>query len=64
MRELSRRLLLTIAMAAAVGAERRPEDVSAGSETDPAIASIVDSVLNDLRPRIVEEISRKLGKRK
>jgi len=51
-------------MAAAAGAERRPEDVSAGSESDPAIASIVDSVLNDLRPRIVEEISRKLGKRK
>jgi len=52
------------AMAAAVGAERRPEDVPAGSESDPAIASIVDSVLNDLRPKIVEEISRKLGKRK
>lgn len=52
------------AMAAAVGAERRHEDVPAGSESDPAIASIVDSVLNDLRPKIVEEISRKLGKRK
>ena len=52
------------AMAAAVGAERSPEDVSSGSESDPAIASIVDSVLNDLRPKIVEEISRKLGKRK
>lgn len=54
------------AMAAAVGAERRPEDVPSGSESDsdPAIASIVDSVLNDLRPKIVEEISRKLGKKK
>ncbi len=52
------------AMAAAVGAERRPEDAMADSESDPAIASIVDSVLNDLRPKIVEEISRKLGKRK
>lgn len=52
------------AMAAAVGAERRPEDVLSGSESDPAIASIVDSVLNDLRPKIVEEISRKLGKRR
>jgi CheY-like chemotaxis protein len=52
------------AMAAAVGAERRPEDASSGSGSDPAIASIVDSVLNDLRPKIVEEISRKLGKRK
>jgi trimeric autotransporter adhesin len=52
------------AMAAAVGAERRSEDATSGSESDPAIASIVDSVLNDLRPKIVEEISRKLGKRK
>ena len=56
--------MIGTAMAAAVGAERRPEDVPAGSESDPAIASIVDSVLNDLRPKIVEEISRKLGKRK
>jgi hypothetical protein len=51
------------AMAVAAGAESNPEEI-AKDESDPAIASIVDSVLADLRPKIVEEISRKLGKRK
>jgi CheY-like chemotaxis protein len=51
------------AMAVAAGAEKSPEDAS-DSESDPAIASIVDSVLADLRPKIVEEITRKLGKKK
>jgi CheY-like chemotaxis protein len=38
------------------------ETVTASSGTDPkAIASIVDSVLAELRPRIVEEIARKLA---
>lgn len=32
-------------------------------ETDPDVASIVDSVLANLRPKIVQEISRKLGKK-
>jgi CheY-like chemotaxis protein len=51
------------AMAVAAGAEKAPEDSSA--ESDPAaIASIVESVLADLRPKIVEEISRKMGKKK
>ena len=50
------------AMAVAAGAEKRPEEASADS--DPEISSIVDSVLADLRPKIVEEISRKLGKKK
>ncbi len=50
------------AMAAAAGAEKSPEAASA--EESPEIASIVDSVLADLRPKIVEEISRKLGKKK
>ena len=45
------------AMAAAVGAEKAPDD-------GPEIASIVDSVLADLRPKIVEEISKKLKKKK
>jgi len=50
-------------MAVAAGAEKTPE--SAASESDPAaIASIVDSVLADLRPKIFEEISRKMGKKK
>jgi hypothetical protein len=52
------------AMAVAAGAESTPEQIAAASESDPAIASIVDSVLADLRPKIVEEISRKLGKKK
>ena len=49
------------AMAVAAGAEKAPE---AAPDDDPAIASIVDSVLADLRPKIVEEISRKLRKKK
>jgi hypothetical protein len=51
------------AMAVAAGAEKTPEEVPAATES-PEIASIVDSVLADLRPKIVEEISRKLGKKK
>jgi two-component system chemotaxis response regulator CheY len=50
------------AMAVAAGAEKTPEP--ADSQSDPAaIASIVDSVLADLRPKIFEEISRKMGKK-
>ena len=52
------------AMAVAVGAEHNPEEAKASPESDPEISSIVDSVLADLRPKIVEEISRKLGKKK
>lgn len=53
------------AMAVAAGAEKSPADASADSESDPeAIANIVDSVLADLRPKIFEEISRKMGKKK
>jgi CheY-like chemotaxis protein len=52
------------AMAVAAGAEKSPEEAFADATSDPAIASIVDSVLADLRPKIVEEISRKLGKMK
>ena len=52
------------AMAVAAGAEHHAEDAGK-SEPEPAeIASIVDSVLADLRPKIFEEISRKLGKKK
>ena len=53
------------AMAAAAGAERAPDDVSAPTASDPTeIANIVDSVLADLRPKIVAEISKKIGKKK
>jgi CheY-like chemotaxis protein len=47
------------AMAAAAAAESTPVP---GAAADPsAIASIVDSVLADLRPKIVEEIAKKLA---
>ena len=51
------------AMAVAAGAEKAPEEAPAESESDD-IANIVDSVLADMRPKIVQEISRKLGKKK
>ena len=54
----------TAAMAVAAGAEGKPEDANTNLDSDPEIASIVDSVLADMRPKIVEEIARKLGKKK
>ena len=51
------------AMAVAAGAENKPEEVAA-LDSDPEISSLVDSVLADMRPKIVEEIARKLGKKK
>ena len=51
------------AMAVAAGAEKAPAEVSDEGES-AEIASIVDSVLADMRPKIVEEISRKLKKKK
>jgi len=54
------------AMAVAAGAEKLVQEASAASpNSDPtAIASIVESVLADLRPKIVEEISKKLSRDK
>jgi two-component system chemotaxis response regulator CheY len=53
------------ARAVAAGAEKTPEEASASAESEAeGIASIVDSVLADLRPKIFEEISRKMGKKK
>jgi hypothetical protein len=52
------------AKAVAAGAEGSSAEVPVDPESDPAIASIVDSMLADLRPKIVEEVSRKLGKKK
>ena len=53
------------AMAVAAGAEKAPEGAHSASEAESDdIAGIVDSVLADLRPKIVEEISRKMGKKK
>ena len=53
----------TAAMAAAVGANSPVDEVKPDAESDPDVASIVDSVLANLRPKIVQEISRKLGKK-
>jgi hypothetical protein len=50
-------------MAAAAGAEKAPEEVPATSESEEGIASIVDSVLAEMRPKIYEEISRKMKKK-
>jgi CheY-like chemotaxis protein len=53
------------ARAVAAGAEKTPEEATASAESEAeGIASIVDSVLADLRPKIFEEISRKMGKKK
>jgi CheY-like chemotaxis protein len=52
------------AMAVAAGAEQAPEEAFSSQPDSAEIASIVDSVLADLRPKIVEEISRKLSKKK
>ena len=54
----------TAAMAVAAGAEKSPEEVPAADDDSGAIASIVDSVLADMRPKIVEEIARKMKKKK
>jgi CheY-like chemotaxis protein len=52
-----------VAKAVAAGAEGSPEEVAA-LDGDPEIANIVDSVLADMRPKIVQEIAKKLGKKK
>jgi hypothetical protein len=52
------------AMAVAAGAEKAPEEMPATSESsEEGIASIVDSVLAEMRPKIYEEISRKMKKK-
>jgi hypothetical protein len=43
-------------------AQPESEDTNGGHEE--SVASIVDSVLADLKPRLMEEISRKMGKEK
>jgi len=62
------------AMAAAAGAELPPQVTSASQDTSASqaqqaadiadIAGIVDSVLADLRPRLMAEISRKMAEKK
>ncbi len=51
--------------AVAAGAEQIAHESSTASSTEAKdVASIVESVLADLRPRLVEEISRKMGQKK
>jgi CheY-like chemotaxis protein len=56
------------AMAAAAGAEHSPQELAATEnatqESGSDIASIVDSVLADLRPKLMAEISRKMAEKK
>ena len=56
------------ALAVAAGAESSPVEASAQATSagvnSQTVASIVDSLLAELRPRIVEEISRKLAAEK
>jgi two-component system chemotaxis response regulator CheY len=55
----------TVAMAVAAGAEHAAQENSAPASENPAdIAGIVDSVLADLRPRLMAEISRKMSEKK
>lgn len=51
------------AMAVAAGAEKAPEEAT-DEPNAAAIASIVESVLAEMRPKIFEEVSRKLAKKK
>ncbi len=52
-------------MAVAAGAEQILREASAASEEKPSdVASIVDSVLADLRPKLMAEISRKISEKK
>ena len=55
----------TAARAVAAGAEQIMQEASAASKADPAdVASIVESVLANLRPKLMEEISRKMAEKK
>jgi len=55
----------TAARAVAAGAEQILQEASATPKSDPAdVASIVESVLANLRPKLMEEISRKMAEKK
>ncbi len=56
----------TNARAAAAGAEQILQEASAAAASGDSgnVASIVDSVLADLRPKLMEEISRKMSEKK
>jgi CheY-like chemotaxis protein len=52
------------AMAVAAGAEQNAQEPAAPTENPTDVASIVDSVLADLRPRLMAEITRKMAEKK
>jgi twitching motility two-component system response regulator PilH len=52
------------AMAVAAGAEHPAPEAQQPSENPADVASIVDSVLADLRPRLMAEIKRKMSEKK
>jgi hypothetical protein len=55
----------TAAMAVAAGAEQSSQQAPAAPSGDAAdVASIVESVLANLRPKLMEEISRKMAEKK
>jgi hypothetical protein len=55
----------TAAMAVAAGAENSVADASLPSAENSAdVASIVESMLADLRPKLMAELSRKMAERK
>ena len=55
----------TTAMAVAAGAEQILQEAAAAPKGEPAdVASIVESVLANLRPKLMEEISRKMAEKK
>ncbi len=55
----------TAALAVAAGAEQSAHEAAAAEPESPAdIAGIVDSVLADLRPKLMAEISRKMAEKK
>ena len=52
-------------MAVAAGAEQTLQEAATPSPENPNdVASIVDSVLADLRPRLMAEITRKMSEKK
>jgi hypothetical protein len=52
-------------MAVAAGAEQNVQEPTAPPSENPHdVASIVDSVLADLRPRLMAEITRKMSEKK
>jgi hypothetical protein len=53
------------AMAVAAGAEQAAQETAAPKTENPSdVESIVDSVLADLRPRLMAEITRKMSEKK